>query len=680
MDTIEKYNRKQIEKFRDEVKQKIDVINASEVQNEFARAISDLSLLQIESTNEAERNSRLLIDSESFLIWPEKERLTLKHCRPEQIPTELAALKIGCLQGWILPTKEELERFLFRYQKAHENHQFGFSASSYDDYQHYLCDEGILIQGRIISFDDVDPQDDVFIIPKHRVLLNCAQLQHCLRTIERNNISSGVVRDERWSSEVVNSFSNFQYELGDLGYQITFEWLCDYGDHVKTSTVEKIGQELDILILSISANIEHARRILIDRLPAYQATYDELTKHLESSYHFFSDDECEKYHLITPCYLQKALEKQELRFKQMVSKNSIVDLEQLRDLHASLEQELNRCAPILALVEPREGALELKNNVTELPWHLLIEQQEHLLKQYLDTDIEPIKHNFKNLYSEIEQNQSELNGLVLEQGSLAPLTQWEAKPRPSVALVSYVYFKALKTKLGAAELVLENREQISDLFDQLALLNQRISNTFHQSWPHFEQLCVEEKISVKHHQQWISHWQFRYEEVLIRVNELLSLTLPFAYGLRNLSQLLGLITHYVIQLDDYFLDKAIYIHQKHHDKNSYILFEQLEMEKYLFQINSELVKNALTFRNGLPKDDFLRWLEAWSVQNLASFVELFNQQYDEKLSCTLLSEIHAMKLESLDMFIADAEQYDKFLEQRDKAFTSLMYKMTKELK
>jgi hypothetical protein len=683
---IETENKRRLELHKSALTKKIQLIEESDLKSSYIKNISDLKFLPIVKKSDNEEYETLYIDVESLLIWSTECGISLQSIAIDKIDYELSVYDIGGFKGWFIPPKHELVRYLNKLEsiEAKSLNFNSFSSLFQKTREMFLCNEGVYDKNRnrIVDFNDVNDLYEVSVIPMNRCFLNLKSSQNEMM----GSIFEFFKENKSFDTDSIFDRTSLIFShLEDIKAEFSFSMFGEYGYYFKNSEIDNLeksfedidGQGFNKIFY---VDLEKVNWIIHQHLPESKEKLKNIERQLERSSSYISSDLCKEYDLIYFSYTRNLLRDNGELFESIKTYNLIDYINNLHNLTSILYRSYQLTEELLSYVDPIEGLIidELTSELES--WSNLFHEQQNILNGYLNFDLTYIKQSIKKLEVEREKLRDELysNPNILSY-SFDELSQLENKTRPSIALLSSIHIQQMEGRIRIAEGIQDNREFYEKLIEWLKNIRYSFSHYNCVQRESFKKQCQKELVDDIHANKWMEQWDKQHSYFLIKVNELLRLIFSNPYNFDRWLEILSFIFLYIESIDKFYLLEIIPIHQKHYSNKSNELLEQLETDKYFSKIGIDLIKKSLNANNRSHDKKYVEWLEGFIDFNLTEFMSLYSKGNTDKLSEILLSEITNLKIKNLDIFIGDTKEYDNKVEEREKIFTSLMYRMNKEL-
>jgi len=353
------------------------------------------------------------------------------------------------------------------------------------------------------------------------------------------------------------------------------------------------------------------------------------------------------------------------------------------ELLANLDEFSREQAPLLAeaqtLIDNLLDAIACDDSQDEVV-KILAERAQYL-SRHLDFGIESLQSELVAFKNKAITGRETL----VSARSLGELRQIEKQDRPDFYLVAEHSAELIRQRLLGVDWFKEHKELARTLVELHEEWQDDLHNFEHTTRAHFMEKCAGESIDVKKAEDWFAEWR---RERLLAEEHLLPLmragierVVPVEIVIETVNLLKSAIRE---QLDIFFYNERIPLHQKLYFEPGGKLQERFVKESKLAEINNEFQKQLeeLIFRiDGTEGRLFLvRWARDWYnslVGDMLAFVE--KDEFHERVARETLDGFRAMKRHTLEAFLQDMKAYAEAREEKYKEWNSLFFRMRSEL-
>ena len=312
----------------------------------------------------------------------------------------------------------------------------------------------------------------------------------------------------------------------------------------------------------------------------------------------------------------------------------------------------------------------------------LLNTRHQDLKASLNFSLEPLRA----VLLELLQEPCDLEKTLQHTTSLKTLAEIENTTRPSFELVAeHSALRCVQTLkqlewLQTAEHYIEHivASEQKTKADFLILLDK-----YQQDLAH---LAQENNIEANEVKQWFEEWRNERYLLLKQWQPLVQAGLNNTLSQQTVLDTLQCIEAYQQKLDAFYLQKRIGIHTQYAFQANGHRQEKLEKEQELTKLVHEFMQNLekviFATENTAQKIWLVRFSEVWQqniVQEIADFLEKEQVIERDDIVKIMSEELRKVQQQNLTACLQDAQSYSNALAQREKDFSTLMFKMRKAL-
>jgi hypothetical protein len=298
--------------------------------------------------------------------------------------------------------------------------------------------------------------------------------------------------------------------------------------------------------------------------------------------------------------------------------------------------------------------------------------------------------NLASMKLQCHQLKKRLFELNSDANGLMKLGQLASEPRPSFELVAENSATMLVDVLKKMEFYEANR----DLINTLIRIEQdwcKDYKAFKVNAPqHLAATCIENSIEQDIGRVWLQDWSEKRWLIEQCIQPLLEKGLAGAFTQHRLQttmplvlQLIEALTLYKQKIDDFYQHDRKSLYQK-------FAFEANGALQEKFEAENELYKQTLVFQQtlqdivfALEKVEERLWLLQWGDvlldMTITVILEFIHDNALDNISKAIIHDFSQLKLQNYATFINDAKASAEMMNQWDKDYNSLMFKMRKEL-
>ena len=155
-------------------------------------------------------------------------------------------------------------------------------------------------------------------------------------------------------------------------------------------------------------------------------------------------------------------------------------------------------------------------------------------------------------------------------------------------------------------------------------------------------------------------------------------------GGQTAEELIGALNEYKSSVDSFYLEKRKTIHKKFAFKANGVFLDMLETESELWKLTTALESKLqkIVFRCDIPEDRLfiIGWPKSLPVMHIDGVLAGVKDSGIESIPKDVLDEFATLRQRNLEVYLSDDESYSRALDERERAYNSLLYKMVKGLK
>ena len=318
----------------------------------------------------------------------------------------------------------------------------------------------------------------------------------------------------------------------------------------------------------------------------------------------------------------------------------------------------------------------------------LLQARRHALRDALAFSLDPVQAALTQFLAQAQAMQRDLESINDKPNSLALLADLEHAPRPSFALLAehtaqlcgnaVARFEWLGEHQEFVHAVIADEEKSSKDYIAFTELTRR------EFMADVESKSIDEPIAEKCFAEWAAERRALLEQWLPLVQAGLNGTLPA-------DTVLAVLKHLHQYQDDvdmfYRMNRvSIYIEYADDEANGARL-EALKVAIKREEICHALSQNLRETLFALPSSSQRVWLaqfaENWQtgiLNGIEAFLHSENLAGRSEVANLIAEEMHEIRRQSLAACLQDAQAYSAALEEREKSFNALMFKMRKAVK
>ena len=307
-------------------------------------------------------------------------------------------------------------------------------------------------------------------------------------------------------------------------------------------------------------------------------------------------------------------------------------------------------------------------------------------QKIFDFDFDIIKQKLFEFREEAEEQLKIIENVSSEKNKIISLAKIENQERPDFQFFAEYTGEIVKKKLGNFFWYQEEDKninliisEIKEWFEDYQIFTDKMKNDFFKK-------CKTESIEKDVYAIWFEDW--RKERFLI-ISKFFIL-ISDSFNPKKISEnvvldILKTAKNYREQLDNFYKDERLNIHQKFAFQAGGELQEKFEKEMELSKITNEFTKSLqkIMFSGSSANKIFiLRWANAWfdsQIEQIVLFAENSKLIDITPIFTEAMNELQKLKKQNMEVFLNDVKTFSKMIKKRNDGYNSLMFKMRKEL-
>lgn len=322
----------------------------------------------------------------------------------------------------------------------------------------------------------------------------------------------------------------------------------------------------------------------------------------------------------------------------------------------------------------------LMNNLT-VEEQELFGSQKQLLQEHLDIDLISLRSKLTNLLTESKQLLSNTNV-----DTLIGLHALGQQPIPNFTLLAEYTATLCTSTLRKAELLDESIDVIKKIS---SYMNQMLQNHLifvDNSKEKLVQIGLDSSIELDKIDACFNEWRIERLVVLKQLHSLFDKGLNQVIGEKTVIDIFLFIEQYQNDLDEFYCEKRFGIYITNESKINGDNLEKLEKEQQLTILTHNFIKQLesiiFSCQTTAQKIWLAKFANAWQQTSVNHIVDLLNDEQfinrNEIFLC-MNEEFRKIQQQNLAEFLHDAQSYSNALDQREKVFATLMFKMRKAI-
>ena len=309
------------------------------------------------------------------------------------------------------------------------------------------------------------------------------------------------------------------------------------------------------------------------------------------------------------------------------------------------------------------------------------ESQKQLLQEYLDIDLISLRSKLTNLLEESNQLLSNTNIKTLS--DLHALGQ---QPVPNFTLLAEYTTTLCTSTLRKAELLDESMDVIKKISSYMNQVLQNHLIFIDNSKQKLIQIGLDSGIELDKIDECFNEWRTERLVALKQLRSLFDAGLNQVIDEKTVIDIFLSIEQYQNDLDEFYCKKRFGIYITNESKISGDSLEKLEKEQQLTILTHNLIKRLENIIFSCSTTAQKIWLDkfanAWQQTSVNHIVDLLNDEQfinRNEIFLSMNEEFRKIQQQNLAEFLHDAQSYSNALDQREKEFATLMFKMRKAI-
>ena len=310
------------------------------------------------------------------------------------------------------------------------------------------------------------------------------------------------------------------------------------------------------------------------------------------------------------------------------------------------------------------------------------------LRGLLTLDINKAKeklHAIKKQANGIEHHVEEINA---EYNSIYALGLLEREVRASFALLAENMTDIILNVLQKLVFLDEHRELVEKEIGICETWTEDYKRLKFESQSALRFSAVKVAVNEDTAEKWCAEWtkvRFAVEKMIEPLLEwLMQRERSDSEGIPIAEELIGALNEYKTSVDNFYLEKRTAIHKKFAFKQNGAFFDKLETESELWKLTTalEFKLQKIIFRCDIPEDRrfIIGWPKSLPIMHVDGVLASVRENGIESIPKDVLDEFATLRQRNLEVYLSDAESYCKALDEREKEYNTLLYKMVKSLK
>ncbi|MGN0950021.1 MAG: hypothetical protein ACI4OH_04685 [Mitsuokella sp.] len=338
--------------------------------------------------------------------------------------------------------------------------------------------------------------------------------------------------------------------------------------------------------------------------------------------------------------------------------------------------------------------LQLSSRYTDHP-HLteqenqLLADQQQVLASRLELGMDTAKSQILAVRQQAQTLEQRLNEISFGSDAMHELAELEQEQRASFVFLVENMARIMKEVQQKIAFFTQHRSFVTNIID---IYNARMNDyklfktSMHDD---FASLCQQDGIEADVYGQWYAKWQENYFASSQRFLPLVEFALQ-GHLLENTSethtaaeQILFLLGDYESDINDFYLNERKGIYQQYIFQAGGDLQDKIAAELALYQISEKFQKQMMQMifsrQNAEERMFLLKWAEPFFTIQIDNIQDFLQEGELADVSRETLERLTALKRQNLTAYLADSQAYSQALQQRDKDFNALLFRMRTDL-
>ena len=312
---------------------------------------------------------------------------------------------------------------------------------------------------------------------------------------------------------------------------------------------------------------------------------------------------------------------------------------------------------------------------------LLQERHDYLRKEF-SVNLNHTKNKLLSIKVEAKNIIESINEINLQENIIENLAELENKERASFQLVVENIIHVINRWLKKIEFYSENIELVKTIVDQ--------SDTWILDYGTFKidikekfiEDCQDDSVDLSKANEWYEDWKKKRFSI---EKSLLPLFKYFLDGnlLDNNIKVINLLIEYKEDINEFYINERKNIYQKFAFTAAGDLQEKFETESELYKISIKFQRKiqSIIFSSDNIQDRLflVKWSESLLNLGISDILEFIHDKELDEISSEVINSFIELKANQFENYLSDSKAYSQALNEREKQYNSLMFKMRKDL-
>ena len=320
-------------------------------------------------------------------------------------------------------------------------------------------------------------------------------------------------------------------------------------------------------------------------------------------------------------------------------------------------------------------------NLTEKE-NLLLEERQKFLAEKLELGTDEVKRQIISVKMQAEEMRETLKKINRGENSIVELAEFEKRPRASFEFLAENLAEIIDEAQEKLNFFAANKNFVTEIINLWESWNENYKSFKTNLILELKNICDAENIEAEIYKNWCEDWQkkrFAIEEKFLPLTE---------FSLRgNLQdsaiETLKILQNYKSEVDKFYMHERKNIYQKFAFQEGGDLQEKFETESELYKIAEKLQRDLqkIIFSSKRTEERIflLKWAEKLINIPIDEITEFVHDRQLDKISEEVLTQFAELRRKNFATYLADSQAYGRAIQQREKEYNSLIFKMRKDL-
>ncbi|MBR1729622.1 MAG: hypothetical protein IJ728_08880 [Selenomonadaceae bacterium] len=311
--------------------------------------------------------------------------------------------------------------------------------------------------------------------------------------------------------------------------------------------------------------------------------------------------------------------------------------------------------------------------------------RQKYLAQHLQLGLDEVKKKILSFKEQAESLENKIEDINGGYNSITELAKLEKQDRASFSFIAENLADIVRKALIKIEFFETHKEFVKNVILNWNSWNESYKAFKTQKYEELKAACNADNIESEIFNKWYADWQkkrFLIEQQFLPLIKF-SLKGHLMEGESTALKVLDYLQTYKNDIDNFYLKERKNIYQKFAFQAGGDLQEKFETESELYKLTEEFQKAFQEIIFSLPKSEERIFLMKWSEPLLNLQIdEILNFVKDndlQKISQEVLNQFMELRRQNFIAYLSDSKAYSEAVQQRDKEYNSLIFRMRKDL-